>query len=145
MNFLPFLVLVGVAAWLRRKRECSAELCTCGCTVAPFDYAPTPAPAEHETMPGMKFFAPKEHSAPKAVGPIMAPLVPPDSSGEGSTGGGGASSGGTNGGSNGDGDTGSGMVGGIACFPEMCLPVWGGGGDWFNRYGFEDQRKKCCG
>lgn len=129
---------------LRRKRECSAELCTCGCTVSPFDYSPkaSPAPAPQEAAPATLRWLPSAKAAPRAVGRILAPFVPPGREGSdtGGASGGGSDSGGTNGGSTGGGGGGG---GGIVCFPEMCQPTWGGV-DWFDRYGLQRWRKECC-
>lgn len=149
MNFLPLLLLVGAAMVLRRKRECSAELCTCGCTDADFDYAPKSKEAPQEASPEVMRYVPRIMAAPTAVAPILAPYVPPgQGSGGSDTGGasgGGSGSGGTNGGSSGGGTGTGGGGGGIVCFPEMCQPTWGNGVDWFDRYGLSEFREACCG
>lgn len=33
---------------------------------------------------------------------------------------------------------------GFVCYPEMCLPTWGSGRDWFARYRKEEMRARCC-
>lgn len=39
---------------------------------------------------------------------------------------------------------GGGGGGGFLCFPEFCLPIWGGGKDWFAHYHQESKRAQCC-
>lgn len=143
MNLIAWLALVAASALLKRRRECSAELCTCGCTAEEFDYAVQPK--ETEVPKVLRSYVPGR-SAPTAVGPILAPYVPGDSGGGGGTGGGGGGTGGGTdpgtGGSGGSGTGGGGGGGAAWCVPEFCLPTWGGGQTWFERYGIPDPG--CC-
>lgn len=40
-------------------------------------------------------------------------------------------------------NTGGGRDGGMVCIPEFCLPTWGYGRNWFERYGIPDTYN-CC-